>query len=164
MRVWGSTSVNSIGLDKGNNFKNIYTTANDMMKLCKYANKNCPIINKMSKKKRIKVYDKSKKHLLYFRNTNQFYFKYHYTKKLYKIVGMKTGYTRVARNTLLTKSKAVKNGRNLLVAVFNIGKTENVIIRVLCFFSLFFFPVNVQDIFWWLWPRGSTSSHPEQRS
>ncbi len=118
---------NGIGLDKGNGFKKIHTTANDMMKLAKYASDNCPIINKMSKKKRIRVYDKSHKYLHSFRNTNMFYRGYKYSKKKYEIVGMKTGYTRIARNTLLTKTKAVGTGnRSLLVVVFNIGGNENV--------------------------------------
>lgn len=117
---------NGIGLDKGDGFKKIHTTANDMMKLEKYASDHCAIINKMSKKKHIKVYDKNKKTLHSFRTTNMFYRGYKYSKKKYKVVGMKTGYTRVAKNTLLTKTKAVRNGKNLLVAVFNIGNNENV--------------------------------------
>ncbi len=117
---------NGIGLDKSNGFKKIHTTANDMVKLAKYANANCPIINEMSKKKSIRIHDKSKKYYHYFKSTNQFYNGFKYKKSLYKIVGMKTGYTSDAKYTLLTKSQAVGSGRNLLIGVFDIGKKENV--------------------------------------
>ncbi|WP_026835362.1 D-alanyl-D-alanine carboxypeptidase family protein [Eubacterium xylanophilum] len=117
---------NGIGLDKGNGYNNIYTTADDMMKLEIYASNNHQLINTMAKKKRIKVYDKSRKACHVFRSTNLFYRGFKYSKKRYKVVGMKTGYTSVAKHTLLTKTEAVLADRSLLVAVFNIGKKENV--------------------------------------
>jgi len=96
---------NGIGLDKSSGYKGIYTTAEDMAKLAFYANEKYPEVGKYSKKKKIRVHDKKAKYYHVLRSTNQFYTYAAYSKKKYKITGMKTGFTTPAGSTLLTKAE-----------------------------------------------------------
>ncbi len=107
---------NPIGLDKGNGFNNLYTTAADFLKLSKYVMSN-RIVRNIVAKKRYYVHEKTKGRTFKIKNTNLFYYNMKYNKDLYQIIGTKTGTTKAAGHVLIATAVNAQ-GREVICEFF----------------------------------------------
>lgn len=114
---------NSIGLDIGDDYYNTYGTAKDLTILARYA-MSTPTIRSIVSKASYRV--PKTRHTKSFRilNTNQFLSEFSYNKKLYQMIGGKTGTTQAAGSVLITTAKDAY-GHEIICAFFgNKGKEE----------------------------------------
>lgn len=107
---------NPIGLDIGNNYNKTYSTPRDMAILARYVMKN-KVIRKIVGKATYKTRATNKSKSRYLKNTNLFYSSASYSKKLYKVIGTKTGTTAAAGHVLITTAKDAK-GHEVICAFF----------------------------------------------
>lgn len=107
---------NPIGLDIGNNYYKTYTTASSFAILARYAMTN-PTIRSIVSKPGYRVPKTKNNPSFYIVNTNRFLSTYSYNKKLFTIIGGKTGTTRAAGSVLITSATDNK-GHEIICAFF----------------------------------------------
>lgn len=107
---------NPMGLDKGNGYKETYTSAYDFAILARHAMSYSAIRNIVAKSK-YKVPARKGKPSFTIKNTNQFYSTYKLKDKTYEIIGSKTGTTTAAGRVLIVTAKD-KAGHELICAYF----------------------------------------------
>ncbi len=107
---------NPMGLDKGNGYKETYTSAYDFALLTRHAMSYSAIRNIVAKN-RYKVPARTGKPSFTIKNTNQFYSTYKLKDKTYEIIGSKTGTTTAAGRVLIVTAKD-KAGHELVCAYF----------------------------------------------
>lgn len=107
---------NSIGLDIGNNFNKMYSTARDMAILSRYAMSNQTIRSIVSKASyTIPATSKSSKRII--DNTNKFVSSKTYNSKSFTVIGTKTGSTKAAGKALIATAEDAY-GHEVICAFF----------------------------------------------
>ena len=107
---------NTIGLDIGNDFNNMYSTARDMAVLARYAMSNKTIRDIVKKSKyTIPATSKSAKRTI--KNTNRFISTSTYQSDIFTIIGTKTGSTKAAGKVLIATAED-EFGHELICAFF----------------------------------------------
>ncbi|MCR4716272.1 MAG: serine hydrolase [Lachnospiraceae bacterium] len=112
---------NPIGLDIGNNYNNIYSTAKDFAILSRKA-MSYPTIRKIARTKSYKVAKSNKKASFKVNNTNLFLHYYDYDKTSYTVIGLKTGYTNAAKYCMVVIGRDTNN-HELIASYF--GASNN---------------------------------------
>lgn len=113
---------NPMGLDRGNGYNKIHTTAADMGKLAKAAMKN-KVIRKIVKKSKYKVPKVKGAKSFTIKSTNRLYSCYKFKSNKYKVIGTKTGTTNAAGHVLIA---TVKNseGNEVIICYFGAKTTD----------------------------------------
>ncbi|MCX4325674.1 MAG: serine hydrolase [Lachnospiraceae bacterium] len=112
---------NPMGLDTGNGYKKMYTSAYDYAVLARHA-MSYEIIRNIVSKKTYKVPGRKGKPSFTIKNTNGFYSRYKLKNKEYKIIGSKTGTTSAAGHVLIATARD-KAGHEVICAYFG-GKSS----------------------------------------
>ena len=103
---------NAIGLDIGNGFTKIYSTAEDLGKLA-VASMKSNTVRSIVKKVTYKTTATKQMKSMTIRTTNRFFRDSNYESKLFDIIGTKTGHTKAAGYCLIATASD-ENGRELI--------------------------------------------------
>lgn len=114
---------NPMGLDTGNGYKKMYTSAYDYAVLARHA-MSYSVIRNIVARKTYKVPARKGKPSFTIKNTNGFYSRYKLKNKEYEIIGSKTGTTRAAGHVLIATARD-KAGHELICAYFGGKSSEN---------------------------------------
>ena len=114
---------NPVGLDKGNGYNKIKTTAHDYAIMARKA-MSYQTIRTIAKTKTHKVPKCNKKPAFTIVNTNLFYSSYSYDKDNYRIIGLKTGSTNAAGFTMIVVGRDYKN-HEVICAYFGANSNYN---------------------------------------
>lgn len=126
---------NAIGLDIGNGYTKTYTTAAEFANITRYA-MSYPQIRDITAVRTYQMPRSSDTKLL--KNTNQFYSTREYSRKLYDIIGSKTGTTKAAGYVLMATARD-QDGHEVICAFFgskNIASTYEDIRKLLDYIYL----------------------------
>ncbi len=119
---------NPVGLDKGNKYYKIHSTAYDFAVLSRKA-MTYKTIRKIAATKQYTVAKCKKKPAIKINNTNMFYSSYDYDKTKYSVIGLKTGSTNAAKYTMVVVGRD-KSGREVICSYFgattNVGRYEGI--------------------------------------
>lgn len=107
---------NPVGSDIGGGFYETYSTAREMCEITRYA-MSIPTIRKIVKKASYTIHGDGCVDGRKISNTNKFYSIYPYNKKMYTIIGSKTGQTTAAGNVFIATA-VDKEGHELICAYF----------------------------------------------
>ena len=113
---------NPVGVDIGNGYNSIYTTANDMAKITRYA-MGREEIKKIVKRKSLTVYQASGKKGRKITSTNKFYYDQEYSEDLYTIIGSKSGTTNAAGYVFI--ATAIDNEGREIICVYMGKESRN---------------------------------------
>ena len=114
---------NPVGLDKGNGYNKIKTTARDYAIMARKA-MSYQTIRTVAKTKTHKVPKCNKKPALNIVNTNLFYSSYNYDKDNYQVIGLKTGSTNAAGFTMIVVGRDYDN-HEVICAYFGANSNYN---------------------------------------
>lgn len=114
---------NPMGLDTGNGYKKMYTSAYDYAVLARHA-MSYEIIRNIVSKKTYTVPGRKGKPSFKIKNTNGFYSGYKLKNKEYKIIGSKTGTTSAAGHVLIATARD-EAGHELICAYFGGNSSAN---------------------------------------
>ncbi len=115
---------NPMGLDTGNGYKKMYTSAYDYALLARHA-MSYGLIRNIVARKTYKVPARKGKPSFTIKNTNGFYSRYKLKNKEYKIIGSKTGTTSASGHSLIATARD-KEGHELICAYFGGKSSANV--------------------------------------
>ena len=118
-----TTFDNPVGLDKGNGYNKIKTTAKDFAIMTRKA-MSYSTIRTIARTKTHKVPKCNKKAAITIVNTNLFYSSYSYDKNNYQVIGLKTGSTRAAKYTMIVVGRDYKD-HEVICAYFGASSNYN---------------------------------------
>ncbi len=118
-----TTFDNPVGLDKGNGYNKIKTTARDFAIMSRKA-MSYQTIRTIAKTKTHKVPKSNKKPSISIVNTNLFYSSYNYDKNNYQVIGLKTGSTKAAGFTMVVVGRDYSN-HEVICAYFGANSNYN---------------------------------------
>lgn len=146
LSLWHTSFDNPIGLDIGNQYYKTYTTASDFSKLARYAMTNS-IIRKIVSKSSYTVPKARYTPAFTIKNTNKFLSGFSYNKKLYQVIGGKTGTTKAAGSVLIT-SAVDKKGHEVICAFFGNQDHAKMYSDIRKLFNFTFKQGNAGNISW----------------